>query len=142
MPDLHCRVLPAPLLPLVDGFYRAHRSPMRVDRRAHATSQIWVAQRTEIVAALCLRPLAQGHWLSGLFVAPSQRRRGLARQLLGQALALAGEPVWLFCDPELHSFYENLGFLPCTSLPTALAERLSRYRRKKNLIALRRQQAH
>jgi GNAT superfamily N-acetyltransferase len=132
MPDLHCRVLPAPLLPLVDEFYRAHRSPMRVDCRA----QIWVAQRTEIVAALCLRPLAQGHWLSGLFVAPSQRRQGLARQLLGQALAQAGEPVWLFCDPELHSFYENLGFLPCTSLPTALAERLSRYRRKKKLIAL------
>ncbi|WP_372874150.1 GNAT family N-acetyltransferase [Pseudomonas sp.] len=132
MPDLHCHVLPAPLLPLVDEFYRAHRSPMRVDRRA----QIWVAQRSEIVAALCLRPLAQGHWLSGLFVAPSQRRQGLARQLLGQALVQAGEPVWLFCDPELHSFYENLGFLPCTNLPTALAERLSRYRRTKNLIAL------
>jgi GNAT superfamily N-acetyltransferase len=132
MPDLHCRVLPAPLLPLVDEFYRAHRSPMRVDRRA----QIWVGQHTEIVAALCLRPLAQGHWLSGLFVTPSQRRQGLARQLLGQALAQASEPVWLFCDPELHSFYENLGFLPCTSLPTALAERLSRYQRKKNLIAL------
>jgi GNAT superfamily N-acetyltransferase len=132
MPDLHCRVLPAPLLALVDEFYRAHRSPMRVDRRA----QIWVGQHTEIVAALCLRPLAQGHWLSGLFVTPSQRRQGLARQLLGQALAQASEPVWLFCDPELHSFYENLGFLPCTSLPTALAERLSRYRRKKKLIAL------
>jgi GNAT superfamily N-acetyltransferase len=132
MPDLYCRVLPVPLLPLVDEFYRAHRSPMRVDRRA----QIWVAQRTEIVAALCLRPLAQGYWLSGLFVAPSQRRQGLARQLLGQALTQASEPVWLFCDPELHSFYENLGFIPCTSLPTALAERLSRYQRKKNLIAL------
>jgi len=132
MPDLYCRVLPVPLLPLVDEFYRAHRSPMRVDRRA----QIWVVQRTEIVAALCLRPLAQGYWLSGLFVAPSQRRQGLARQLLGQALTQASEPVWLFCDPELHSFYENLGFIPCTSLPTALAERLSRYQRKKNLIAL------
>ncbi|WP_172146601.1 MULTISPECIES: GNAT family N-acetyltransferase [Pseudomonas] len=132
MPDLHCRALPAPLLPLVDEFYRAHRSPMRVDRQA----RVWVVQHAEIVAALCLRPLAQGYWLSGLFVAPSQRRQGLARQLIEQALAPASEPVWLFCDPELHSFYENLGFLPCTSLPTALAERLSRYQRKKNLIAL------
>jgi GNAT superfamily N-acetyltransferase len=132
MPDLHCRALPAPLLALVDEFYRAHRSPMRVDRQA----RVWVAQHAEIVAALCLRPLAQGYWLSGLFVAPSQRRQGLARQLIEQALAPASEPVWLFCDPELHSFYENLGFLPCTSLPTALAERLSRYQRKKNLIAL------
>ena len=105
---------------------------MRVDRQA----QVWVVQHTEIIAALCLRPLAQGCWLSGLFVAPSRRRQGLARQLIEQALAPASESVWLFCDPELHSFYENLGFLPCTSLPTALAERLSRYQRKKNLIAL------
>ena len=105
---------------------------MRVDRQA----QVWVVQHAEIVAALCLRPLAQGYWLSGLLVAPSQRRQGLARQLIEQALVQASESVWLFCDPELHSFYENLGFLPCTSLPTALAERLSRYQRKKNLIAL------
>ncbi|MDX1297034.1 MAG: GNAT family N-acetyltransferase [Pseudomonas sp.] len=132
MPDLHCRALPAPLLPLADEFYRAHRSPMRVDRRA----QVWVAQHTAIIAALCLRPLAQGYWLSGLFVAPSQRRQGLARQLIEQALVQTSESVWLFCDPELHSFYENLGFLPCTNLPKALAERLSRYRRTKNLIAL------
>ena len=132
MPDPHCRTLAAPLLALADEFYCAHSSPMRVDRQA----QVWVAQHTEIVAALCLRPLAQGYWLSGLFVAPSQRRQGLARQLIEQALVQASESVWLFCDPELHSFYENLGFLPCTSLPTTLAERLSRYRRKKNLIAL------
>jgi GNAT superfamily N-acetyltransferase len=132
MPDLHCSALPAPLLPLADEFYRTHRSPMRVDRQA----QVWVARRTEIVAALCLRPITGGHWLSGLFVAPPQRRQGLARQLIEQALAQASGPAWLFCDPELHSFYASLGFLPCTSLPTALAERLSRYRRKKNLIAL------
>lgn len=132
MPDLHCRTLPAPLLPLVDEFYRAHRSPMRVDRQA----QVWVAQHTAIVAALCLRPLVHGYWLSGLFVAPGQRGQGLARQLIEQALAQASESVWLFCHPELRRFYENLGFLPCTSLPTTLAERLSRYQRKKNLIAL------
>jgi GNAT superfamily N-acetyltransferase len=132
MPDLTCRALPAPLLPLVDEFYRAHLSPMRVDRQA----QVWVAQHTEIVAALCLRPQVHGYWLSGLFVAPGQRGQGLARQLVEQALVQTSESVWLFCHPELHSFYENLGFLPCTSLPTALAERLSRYQRKKNLIAL------
>ena len=132
MHDLHYRALPAPLQPLVDDFYRAHRSPVRADRQA----QVWVAQHTEIVAALCLRPIAGGHWLNGLFVAPPQRRQGLARQLIEQVLAQASEPVWLFCHPELHSFYQTLGFMPCTSLPKPLAERLSRYQRKKNLIAL------
>jgi GNAT superfamily N-acetyltransferase len=132
MPDLHCRALPAPLLPLVDAFYRAHRSPMRTDRQA----QVWVAQYTTIVAALCLRPIADGYWLNSLFVAPTLRRQGLARQLIAQALAQANKPVWLFCDPELHSFYANQGFAPCASLPAALAERLVRYQRTKDLIAL------
>ncbi|MDM8349409.1 GNAT family N-acetyltransferase [Pseudomonas sp. sp1636] len=132
MHDLHYRALPAPLQPLVDAFYRAHRSPIRADRQA----QVWVAQHSAIVAALCLRPMAQGYWLSGLFVAPSQRRQGLARQLIERALAHTSEPVWLFCHPELTRFYENLGFIPCTDLPTALAERLSRYQRKRNLISL------
>ncbi|MDP2245629.1 GNAT family N-acetyltransferase [Pseudomonas sp.] len=132
MSDLNCRALPAPLLPLADAFYRAHHSPMRTDRQA----QVWVTQHTTIVAALCLRPIAEGYWLNSLFVAPTWRGQGLARQLIEQALAHANKPVWLFCHPELLSFYANLGFAPCASLPAALAERLVRYQRTKDLIAL------
>ncbi len=132
MHDLHYRSFPAALKPLVDKFYRAQRSAMR----AHRHDRLWVAQQQEVVAALCLRPITAGHWLTGLLVAPAQRRQGIARQLIGQALAEADGPVWLFCHPELGEFYRRLGFTPCGELPAPLAERLTRYQRSKALIAL------
>ena len=99
---------------------------------------MWVAQDSEIVAALCLRPVAQGHWLTGLFVAPAQRQRGLASQLIELALTHTAGAIWLFCHPELGPFYRRLDFMPCANLPPALHERLLRYQRSKALIALER----
>lgn len=128
------RRLPLQLRPLVDNFYRDHRSPMR----SQAGDELWVAQSaSEIVAALSLRPVAGGQWLTGLFVAPTLRRQGLAAALLSHSLALHPEPVWLFCHPELRSFYQRLGFEDCQSLPTELAVRLTRYQRNKSLVSLR-----
>ncbi|WP_339462261.1 GNAT family N-acetyltransferase [Pseudomonas sp. EA_105y_Pfl2_R69] len=135
MTDLYFRVLPPRLKPLADKFYRAHRSPMR----AGQSDQLWVAQQGEIVAALCLRPVASGQWLTSLLVAPALRSQGLARQLIEQALDGRDEPVWLFCQPQLLGFYQRLGFDECPRLPAPLAERLARYRRSKNLLALVRQ---
>ncbi|SDA64808.1 Acetyltransferase (GNAT) domain-containing protein [Pseudomonas sp. NFPP33] len=130
----HFRHLSRQLRPLVDKFYRDHRSPMR----SQAGDELWVAQSAnQIVAALSLRPLAGGQWLTGLFVAPALRRQGMAAALLNHSLALHPEPVWLFCHPELRSFYLRLGFEDCQSLPTELDERLTRYQRTKSLISLR-----
>ena len=128
------RRLPLQLRPLVDKFYRHHRSPMR----SQAGDELWVAESaSEIVAALSLRPLADGQWLTGLFVAPALRRQGVAAALLSHSLALHPEPVWLFCHPELRTFYQHLGFEDCQSLPAELAERLTRYQRSKSLTPLR-----
>jgi GNAT superfamily N-acetyltransferase len=132
MTDLHFRALPPQLKPLADKFYRAHRSPMR----AGQADQLWVAQQGEIAAALCLRPVAGGQWLTSLLVAPAMRRQGLARQLIEQALGSYGGPVWLFCQPQLQAFYQRLGFTDCPLLPTPLAERLARYRRSKSLLGM------
>ena len=104
--------------------------------RTSAVEQVWVAEHPEIVAALCLRTIDGGHWLTSLLVAPPQRRQGLARQLVEQALTDCTSPVWLFCRPELSDFYQRLGFATCTNLPTVLAERLQRYQRSKNLLAM------
>lgn len=132
MADLHYHALPPLQKPLADKFYRAHRSPMRANR----SDRLWVAQQQEIVAALCLRPMPPGHWLTGLLVAPAHRRQGVARQLVEQALAEAEGPVWLFCHPDLGDFYRRLNFTPCSQPPAPLAERLARYQRSKALIAL------
>lgn len=132
--DIHCELLAPLLQPLLGKFYRAHRSPMRAPDGA----QTWVARRQEILAALNLTPVDHGHWLTGLLVAPTERRQGLASQLIEHALARTTGPVWLFCHPDLLGFYQRLGFEPATQLPPALAERLARYQRSKALLALAR----
>lgn len=118
--------------PLVDKFYRAHRSSMR--GKGEAT--LWVAKDDEIVGALNLTPIADGHWLTGVFVAPSRRRAGVAGRMINAALGEVEGPVWLFCDPELSGFYQRLGFVATEQLPPELAARLTRYRQTKTLIAL------
>lgn len=132
MRELHYERLPLLQRPLLDKFYRAHGSPMRAGNQG----QPWVARHGEIVAALCLTPIDQGHWLTGLFVAPGARRQAIASTLVRQALEQADGPVWLFCHPELTAFYQLLGFQPCLHLPATLADRLIRYSRSKALVAL------
>lgn len=122
LPDLH--------RPLLDKFYRAHRSGMRV------RGQAWVAKEGEIVGALSLTPLAGGHWLTGLFVAPRWRGRGVAAGLLETAIAATSCDIWLFCEPGLIGFYRQTGFVETADLPPELSSRLSRYRQTKPLVAL------
>lgn len=134
MSPVHYRCLPHLLRPLVDKFYRSHRSPMR----SQAGDELWVGERDgEIIAALCLRAVTGGHWLTGLFVAPAQRRQGVAAELLGHSLARHREAVWLFCHPDLRTFYLRQGCVDCQALAPELAERLARYRRSKPLVSLR-----
>jgi GNAT superfamily N-acetyltransferase len=132
MPDLLFLPLADVQRPLLAKFYRAHRSPMR----AKGEAQVWVARQREIVGALCLTPVADGHWLTGLFVAPAERGRGVASRLIAAALTSVEGNVWLFCEPELGGFYLRMGFVDTEDLPEELAGRLARYRQTKQLIAL------
>lgn len=132
MPNPDYAKLPETLRPLLNKFYRAHNSPMR----AASDGQLWVARQGEIIGGLSLTPVALGHWLTGLFVAPSRRGQGIAAQLVQQALGDCNGPVWLFCHPDLRGLYERLGFHCDPALPQPLAERLARYSRSKPMIAL------
>lgn len=132
MSEIHYAALEESLWPLMNKFYRAHQSSMKAVRDA----QLWVARRDEIVAALCLRPVSGGHWLTGLFVAPAYRVQGIAARLIAEAVNGVNEPVWLFCHPDLRGFYERSGFSFDPELPYAMAERLSRYARSKPMIAM------
>lgn len=132
MTDLSFVRLTALQRPLLAGFYREQRSAMR----PRGDGQLWVARSAEkIVAGLSLLPLEQGNWLTGLFVTPIWRKNGVARRLIEHAAQQATGPVWLFCEPELASFYTALGFTPATLLPDALTARLTRYRVHKDLEA-------
>ncbi|AHL32642.1 GCN5 family acetyltransferase [Pseudomonas brassicacearum] len=132
MSEIHYTQLEEPLWPLMNKFYRAQQSSMKAVREA----QLWVARRDEIVAALCLRPVSGGHWLTGLFVDPAYRVQGIAARLIAEAVKGIEGPVWLFCHPDLRGFYERRGFSCDPELPYAMAERLSRYARSKPMIAM------
>ncbi|WP_122315723.1 GNAT family N-acetyltransferase [Pseudomonas cichorii] len=132
MPDIQFSRLPDDCRPLLDKFYRAHRSPMR----AANPGVLWVAKQTQIVGALCLSEVAEGHWLTGLFVDPQQRGQSIARRLINHALETLPGPVWLFCHPDLLDFYRSSGFEPAQNLPQPLADRFRRYSHSKALIAL------
>ncbi|MNL40142.1 Acetyltransferase (GNAT) family protein [compost metagenome] len=132
MLDTHFTRLDEPLWPLMNKFYRAHQSSMKAVRDA----QLWVARRDDIVGALCLRPVAGGHWLTGLFVDPACREQGIAAALITAAVRDCKLPVWLFCHPDLRGFYERRGFTFDPPMPYAMVERLSRYARSKPMIAM------
>lgn len=128
----HYALLQPAARPLLNKFYRQHRSAMRLP----AEAQGWVARDAEIIAGVCLTPVAQGQWLTGLLVTPGWRGRGVAQGLIEASIA-AG-PVWLFCHPQLRGFYERIEFDLAESLPAALADRLKRYQQSKQLIAMQR----
>ena len=119
-------------LPLANKFYKSQRSPMRVGR----AEQVWVARTEDIVAACCLKPVADGQWLTALLVSPSWRQQGIASHLLRHLRAQTAGPIWLFCQPDLLPFYQRLGFVPTLQVPAPLGERLQRYRQKQPLLAL------
>ncbi|MCK1791559.1 GNAT family N-acetyltransferase [Pseudomonas violetae] len=132
MPDTQYAMLAEPLWPLMNKFYRSHQSSMKAVRGA----QLWVARREQVIGALCLRPVAGGHWLTGLLVDPGCRKQGIAGALIAEAIKDLQGPVWLFCHPDLREFYERRGFTFDPALPYAMAERLSRYARSKPMIAM------
>lgn len=129
--------LPASQRRLLDLFYRQHGSRMRVSGEAEP----WVARVGEIVAGVSLTPVSGGHWLTGLFVAPGWRGQGVAAELVESALGATLGATWLFCHPDLTTFYQRLAFNPADTLPENLAMRLARYQRSKRLIALVRGQS-
>ncbi|MBA1274236.1 GNAT family N-acetyltransferase [Stutzerimonas azotifigens] len=124
--------------PLLDKFYRTQRSAMRTPAQA----ALWVARTPDIVAGLCLSAVEDGHWLTGLLVAETHRRAGIASALMSRAAESVEGNLWLFCHPNLSAFYVRHGFANCTQLPDSLANRLERYSRHKKLIALVRPQPH
>ncbi|MGR3890540.1 GNAT family N-acetyltransferase [Pseudomonas sp. 1152_12] len=132
MPELHFEPLAEPLWPLLNKFYRSHNSPMK----ALKGGRLWVARDAEIVAGLCLTPVVDGQWLTGVFVDPAYRGQGLAARLILQAVANVEGTVWLQCHPDLENVYQRMGFTQDTVLPQSLSERWVRYKRNKPMIAM------
>ena len=120
---------------LLNKFYQNNGSPMRIKRPAEG----WVMRKPNlaIIAGLCLTPITEGYWLTGLFVTAEQRQRGIAQQLIKHIQkAYPESSIWLFCHPDLLTFYQQINFAKAQQLPAALSSRLIRYQQSKKLIAL------
>jgi N-acetylglutamate synthase-like GNAT family acetyltransferase len=129
----HIERLPALQHLLLNKFYRSHASRMRASPEAEA----WIVRNPVIIAGLCMTPVAEGYWLTGLFVAPEYRKHGVAQHLLQHIQrSHSTSPIWLFCHPDLVSFYQQTGFRTAQQLPEQLENRLSRYQKHKNLVAM------
>lgn len=119
--------------PLLEKFYRAQRSAMRIGN----AEQVWVARsKGDVVAGVCLTSVEQGYWLTGLLVDPALRNAGVATALMRHVRSALQGPIWLFCHPGLQPFYQKSGYRPSEALPEALADRLARYRQHKPLLAM------
>ena len=131
----HIECLPSLQHLLLNKFYRSHASRMRINPEAEA----WVVRNPEIIAGLCLTSITEGYWLTGLFVAPEHRKHGVAQHLLQHIQqSHSTSPIWLFCHPDLIGFYQSTGFRITEQLPEQLKNRLSRYQKHKNLVAMHR----
>lgn len=118
---------------LLNKLYRNHNSPMRITQQA----EVWVVRNPAVIAGVCLSPVADGFWLTSLFTAPEKRQQGVARCLIQQLQSFyLDQPIWLFCHPQLESFYRKLGFKQTQQLPVCLRGRLTRYQQHKALIAM------
>lgn len=118
---------------LLRKFYRSHNSSMRITQQA----EVWVVRAPSIIAGVCLSPVNDGYWLTSLLTADKYRQKGVAHLLIKQVqVAYQGAPIWLFCHPELISFYSKLGFEQTQYLPESLHDRLTRYQQHKALIAM------
>lgn len=118
---------------LLRKFYRKHNSPMRITQAA----QTWVVRSPHIIAGVCLSPVEHGFWLTSLLTDPLHRKQGMARLLIEHIQTThQGSLIWLFCHPNLYSFYARLCFTQAQHLPQALSSRLQRYQQSKSLIAM------
>lgn len=72
-----------------------------------------------------LVPLAQGgHELGGIYVLPTYRKKGIARELVTFLLNNAPSgPIYCLPFEELQNFYTSFGFKPCTIVPEEISKK-------------------
>jgi len=100
--------VPATQLGWVDHFYKSCGEKVRCGRR----DRVYILrQSAPILAAARLLPVPERWLLRNLTVAPSHRRRGLARQLMQALLQQHSNlPLCCYALAELEGFYRSLGF--------------------------------
>lgn len=80
-------------------------------------TQIYILKHNNTLCSFCLieandmnvRPDV-GPWLSSVFTFPQERNKGYARHLVEYVSRLHTPQLYLWCTPDLESFYKSFGF--------------------------------
>lgn len=95
----------------------------------------------QIVGAVWLQNNPDHLWLRSLFIAPSLRQKGIAKQLVRSCFdEMHQKPSYCFPWQELESFYEELNFATISpqELPKPLERRFQRYQKNgRKILAMR-----
>ena len=102
----YCRLEPVKT-PLINKFYKSQK----YNRTASREDTVWVAKSDSTIIAGCIFKQVFGcQFLTGVFVCPEFRSKGVARKLLTNALK-EQQQVITFPIAALASFYTGLGFV-------------------------------
>lgn len=121
-------------IPLVNKFYQANN----VRGRANKQDEVWVVKSPVIIAACRIQNRAGALFLSTLFVAEQFRGKGVAKQVILEALSHHTQPIFTFAYAHLESFYSAAQFTCADVLPEELSSLLKAYQQQgRNIIAMK-----
>lgn len=114
-------------LPLVNKFYKANRAR----GKAKGNEKVFVVRDGQaIVGAARVAYISGSDFLTGVQVAQSHQRRGIARALIHEIISLQEKACYTFPYKHLISLYKSLGFIEVQAddFPKPVLMRFERYR--------------
>jgi GNAT superfamily N-acetyltransferase len=114
-------------LPLVNKFYKVNRAR----GKAKGNERVWVVKdKGEIVGAARVADISGHDFLTGVQVAASHQRRGVAAALVGQIVNTQQKPCFTFPYGHLVGLYQKLGFVEVdvSEWPKPIEMRFERYK--------------
>lgn len=111
---------------LINKFYKQHKQNVSCNAQdtiafASFKNNDTDAGTPNIIAAGLIRVISQNdthlYILRSVFVAPENRKQGIARSVCQTLLSHVNESIYCFCETSLEHFYEKLGMVKLSELP-------------------------
>ncbi len=95
------------------------------------------SHKTEVIAAIRLRPIGVYTLVTGMLIHPNYRGQGLGHQLMKMVShELIDERSFLFALPHLANFYQQHGFHQCQNVPNDIRQLFNKYDREDKPLCL------
>ena len=96
-----------------------------------------VTGKSEVIAAVRLRPIGLYTLVTGMLIHPDHRGKGLGHALMrGINHEMADERTFIFSLPHLVSFYQQHGFEKCGAPPNDIGQLFQKYYSEEKPLSL------